>query len=43
MAALKDLVDGGANLLQTVDGLLEDIRTLGDIDIDSEFSVSQFK
>ena len=38
IAALEDLVEGGANLLQTMDGLLEDIRALGDIDTDSKFS-----
>ena len=34
--ALRDLVKSGHNLLRTVDGLLKDIQTLGDIDIDSK-------
>ena len=42
VAALEDLVEGGANLLRTVDGLLRDIQTLGDIDIESK-SIAGFK
>ena len=37
--ALRDLVKSGHNLLRTVDGLLKDIQTLGDIDIDSKLHV----
>ena len=39
IAALEDLVESGDNLLRTVDSLLKDIQTLGDIDIDSKHSL----
>ena len=33
-AALTDLVDGGANLLKTLEHLLKDIHMLDDIDVE---------